>query len=56
MINIKLDNSCIEQLREIRAIKWYNYNEVLSHIKSYNTERISLFKYANTKIKEFEKQ
>ena len=55
MINIKLDNSCIEQVREIRAIKWYNYNEVLSHIKSYNTERISLFKYANNKIKEFEK-
>ena len=54
-INIKVDNTCIEQIREIRAIKWYNYNEVLSHIKSYNTERISLFKYANNKIKDFEK-
>ncbi len=55
-INIKIDNSCLEQVREIRAIKWYNYNEVLSHIKCYNTERISLFKYASNKIKDFEKK
>jgi len=53
-VNIKIDNSCLEQVREIRAIKWYNYNDVLSHIKCYNTERISLFKYANNKIKEYE--
>jgi hypothetical protein len=53
-INIKIDNNCIEQVREIRAIKWYNYNDVLSHIKCYNTERISLFKYANSKIREYE--
>ena len=53
-INIKIDNTCLEQVREIRAIKWYNYNDVLSHIKCYNTERISLFKYANSKIREFE--
>jgi 8-oxo-dGTP pyrophosphatase MutT (NUDIX family) len=55
-INIKIDNNCLEQVREIRAIKWYNYNEVLSHIKCYNTERISLFKYANNKIKDYEKK
>jgi 8-oxo-dGTP pyrophosphatase MutT (NUDIX family) len=53
-INIKIDNNCLEQVREIRAIKWYNYNDVLSHIKCYNTERISLFKYANSKIREYE--
>jgi hypothetical protein len=53
-INIKIDNSCLEQVREIRAIKWYNYNDVISHIKCYNTERISLFKYANSKIREYE--
>lgn len=55
-INIKIDNSCLEQVREIRAIKWYTFNEVLSHIKCYNTERISLFKYASNKIKDFEKK
>ena len=53
-VNIKIDNSCLEQVREIRAIKWYNYNDVLSHIKCYNTERISLFKYANNKIRDYE--
>ena len=55
-INIKIDDNCLEQLREIRAIKWYTFNEVLSHIKCYNTERISLFKYASNKIKDFEKK
>jgi len=54
-VNIKIDNSCLEQIREIRAIKWYNYNDVISHIKIYNTERIELFKFANKKIIEYEK-
>jgi 8-oxo-dGTP pyrophosphatase MutT (NUDIX family) len=55
-VSIKIDNNCLEQVREIRAIKWYNYIDVLSHIKVYNTERISLFKYASNKIKDFEKK
>lgn len=54
-VNIKIDNNCLEQIREIRAIKWYNYNDVISHIKIYNTERIELFKFANKKILEYEK-
>ena len=54
-VNIKIDNNCLEQIREIRAISWFNYNEVISHIKSYNTERIELFKFANKKILEYEK-
>ena len=54
-ITIKIDNDCMEQIREIRAIKWYNYNDVISHIKVYNTERIELFKFANKKIMENEK-
>ena len=43
-ILIEIDNTCLEQIREIRAINWFNYNDVISHIKSYNTERIELFK------------
>ena len=39
----------------IRAIKWFHYNEVISHIKIHNTERIALFKYANNEIIELEK-
>ena len=54
-ISIEIDNNCLEQIREIRAISWFNYNEVISHIKSYNTERIELFKFANKKILEYEK-
>ena len=53
--NIKIDNNCLEQIREIRAIKWFNFNEVISHIKVHNTERIALFKYANNEIIELEK-
>jgi 8-oxo-dGTP pyrophosphatase MutT (NUDIX family) len=54
-IPIEIDNNCLEQIREIRAISWFNYNEVISHIKSYNTERIELFKFANKKILDYEK-
>jgi len=54
-VNIKIDMDCLEQVREIRAIKWYNYNDVISHIKVYNAERIELFKFANKKIIEYEK-
>ena len=45
-VSIEIDNSCLEQIREIRAIRWYNFNEVIAHIKTYNTERIELFKFA----------
>jgi len=54
-VNIKVDRDCMEQIREIRAIKWFNYNDVISHIKVYNTERIELFKFANKKIMDYEK-
>jgi 8-oxo-dGTP pyrophosphatase MutT (NUDIX family) len=54
-ISIKIDNTCLEQVREIRAIRWFNYNDVILHIKTYNMERIELFKFANKKISEYEK-
>ena len=54
-INIKIDNDCLEQIREIRAIRWYTFNDVIAHIKSYNIERIELFKFATKKIMEYEK-
>jgi len=53
-LEVKVDENCLEQIREIRAIKWYNSNDVISHIKSYYVERIELFKFANKKILEFE--
>lgn len=52
--NISVDMKCLEQVREVRLLKWFNYDEVLSHIKKYNIERIEIFKQANLKIKEIE--
>lgn len=54
-VKIEIDNDCLEQIREIRAIRWYNYSDVISHIKIYNAERIELFKFAHKKILEYEK-
>ena len=53
-INCFVDYKCLEQIREIRSIKWFDYNEVISHIKKYNIERIELFKYVHLKILEIE--
>jgi 8-oxo-dGTP pyrophosphatase MutT (NUDIX family) len=47
-----IDNSCIEQIREIRALKWFSYSEVLKHIKNHNIERIKIFKKAHSIISE----
>jgi len=49
---ILIDNTCIEQVREIRALKWFTYNEVLNHIKHHNIERIKIFKKAHSIISE----
>lgn len=47
---ILLDNNCMEQIREVRALKWFTYNEVLDHIKNHNIERIKIFKKAHNII------
>ena len=39
-----------QQIREIRAIKWVKYNEVLNHLRQYNNERIKLFKQVHKTI------
>lgn len=38
-ISIVLDKNCIEQIREIRALKWFTYEETLKHINKHNVER-----------------
>ena len=47
---ILLDNNCIEQIREIRSLKWFSEKEVLNHIKNHNIERIKIFKKAHSII------
>jgi 8-oxo-dGTP pyrophosphatase MutT (NUDIX family) len=54
-INPSIDHNCIDQIREVRALKWFNNIEVLAHIKKYNIERIELFKYVDINIKQIEK-
>ena len=49
---IFVDNNCLEQVREVRDVKWLSYNEVLSHIKYHNTERIEIFMKVHNIIKE----
>ena len=46
----KFNKQCMQQIREIRAIKWMKYNEVLDHINVHNIERIELFKNINSNI------
>jgi 8-oxo-dGTP pyrophosphatase MutT (NUDIX family) len=52
--NVYLDDNCIEQIREVRALQWFTSDEVLSHIKLHNVERIEIFKEANKIISSVE--
>jgi len=54
-IKLELDYNCVEQVREIRALVWYSFDEVLKRIKKKNVERIELFKLTDNLInnKEF---
>ncbi len=49
---IFLDNNCLEQIREVRDIRWLSYTDVISHIKYHNIERIEIFKKVHNIINE----
>jgi len=51
-IDVNLSN--INQVREVRAIKWLSYEDVLKRIRDYNTERKNIFKDVHRKINDFE--
>ena len=50
-----LDHNCIEQIREVRDLMWFSYEEVLKHIKAYNIERHEIIKETNKIVKNHEK-
>ena len=52
--NLIIDDSCIEQIREVRALQWFTYDEVLQHIKKHNVERIEIFKEVHKIISKLE--
>ena len=53
-VNLIIDANCIEQVREIRALEWNTFNEVLNKIKKKNIERIEIFKLTDKLIKDIE--
>lgn len=50
-----IDPKCIDQIREVRALQWFSFEEVLLHIKSHNVERIEIFKQSYNIISDIEK-
>ena len=53
-VKLQIDVKCLEQSREIRALEWFEYDNVLKKIKNINIERIELFKLVNKLIEEKE--
>lgn len=43
----------INQAREVRAISWFKYEDILNHIRPYNQERKALFQQVHQKIVTF---
>ena len=53
-INVSVDETCLEQIREIRALNWFSYDEVVKHIKLYNIERHQIIEKIDKIIREKE--
>ncbi len=49
---LEVDPQNINQAREVRAIKWFTFNDALEHIRTHNRERKELFLQADTKIRQ----
>lgn len=48
---IAIDPDNINQAREVRAVQWFKFDEVLSHIRDHNQERKRLFLEVHEKLK-----
>jgi 8-oxo-dGTP pyrophosphatase MutT (NUDIX family) len=47
---IQVDITNVNQAREVRAIEWFSYDEVVSHIREHNQERKNVFHLIHTKV------
>lgn len=47
---LEVDPSNINQAREVRAIRWFTFEQAMEHIRTHNRERKELFLQAHTKI------
>jgi len=54
-VSIEIDKNCLEQIREVRALKWFNYNDTIKHIKQHNVERHQIVSKTYEILKELEK-
>ena len=53
IIEVDIDN--INQVREVRAIRWFSFDETMNHIRPYNIERKKIFKEVHNIICRSEK-
>ena len=49
--SIEVDKNNINQIREVQAIKWFNFEDAINHIRPHNLERKKIFKDVHTIIK-----
>lgn len=47
---LEINPNNVNQAREVRAVKWFNFEEVMAHIRDHNQERRKLFMEVHTKI------
>lgn len=53
-IPVFVDHNCLEQIREVRALNWFTYENVVKRIKLYNIERHQVIKKSHDIIREHE--
>ena len=53
-VELCIDMNCIEQMREVRALNWFTYEEVIQHIKMHNVERQQIIQKTNSIIRRHE--
>lgn len=52
---VSIDHNCVEQMREVRALKWFTYEETINHIKKRNIERQKIIENVHSIILRNEK-
>jgi 8-oxo-dGTP pyrophosphatase MutT (NUDIX family) len=53
-VRLEIDQNCLEQVREVRAVNWFSFEDVLKHIKLYNIERHQIIQKTHKIIKNHE--
>lgn len=54
-VKLKVDENCLEQIREVRALNWFSYADVVKHIKVHNIERHQIINRTDEIVRMHEK-